>query len=107
MNGKLIWSMLFFIIVEFELLCYERISENIGSCDCRSRTNMESFMICALRFIIIIIIIIIIIWLRAGCDHDLHLVNTHHTQVITPNSICAEPPEDVRVTPETCRGIHS
>jgi hypothetical protein len=34
-------------------------------------------------------------------------VNTHSTHVITPNSICAEPPEDGRVTPETCRGIES
>jgi hypothetical protein len=29
------------------------------------------------------------------------------THVITPNSICAEPPEDGRITPETCRGIDS
>jgi hypothetical protein len=27
--------------------------------------------------------------------------------VITPNSICAEPPEDGRVTPKTCRGTDS
>jgi hypothetical protein len=38
---------------------------------------------------------------------NLHVVNTHLTYVITPNSICAEPPEDGRVTPETCRGIDS
>jgi hypothetical protein len=37
-------------------------------------------------------------WLRAGC-------NLQHT--ITPNSNCAEPPEDGRVMPETCRGIDS
>jgi hypothetical protein len=38
---------------------------------------------------------------------DLHAVNTHPTHAITPNSNCAEPPEDGRVTPETCRGIDS
>jgi hypothetical protein len=31
-------------------------------------------------------------------------VNTHPTHPVTPNSICADPPEDGRVTPETCRG---
>jgi hypothetical protein len=36
---------------------------------------------------------------------NLHVVNTHPMHVITPNSICAQPPEDGRVTPETCRGI--
>jgi hypothetical protein len=39
--------------------------------------------------------------------YNLHAVNTHPTHVITPNSNCAEPPEDGRVTPETCRGIDS
>jgi hypothetical protein len=37
----------------------------------------------------------------------LHAVNTHLTHAVTPNSICPEPPEDGRVTPETCRGIDS
>jgi hypothetical protein len=36
---------------------------------------------------------------------NLHAVNTHPTHTITPNSNCAEHPEDGRVTPETCRGI--
>jgi hypothetical protein len=31
----------------------------------------------------------------------------HPTHVITPNSICAEPPEDGRVAAETCRGTDS
>jgi hypothetical protein len=35
------------------------------------------------------------------------LFNTHPTHVITPNSICADPPEDGRVTPEICRDIDS
>jgi hypothetical protein len=30
---------------------------------------------------------------------------SQHT--VTPNSNCAEPPEDGHVTPETCRGIDS
>jgi hypothetical protein len=38
---------------------------------------------------------------------NLHAVNTHPKHAITPNSICAELPEDVRVTAETCRGIVS
>jgi hypothetical protein len=33
---------------------------------------------------------------------NLHVVNTQASHVITPNSIFAEPPEDGRVTPETC-----
>jgi hypothetical protein len=36
---------------------------------------------------------------------NLHAVNTHPTHSITPNSNCAEPPADGRVTSETCRGI--
>jgi hypothetical protein len=36
--------------------------------------------------------------------NNLHAVNTHPTHAITPNSICAEPPEDGWVMPETCRG---
>jgi phosphoribosylformylglycinamidine (FGAM) synthase-like enzyme len=36
---------------------------------------------------------------------NLHAVNTHHTHAVTPNSNCAEPSEDERVTPETCRGL--
>jgi hypothetical protein len=40
-------------------------------------------------------------------NRNLHVVNAHPTYVITPNSICAEPPEDGRVKPETCRGIDS
>jgi hypothetical protein len=40
-------------------------------------------------------------------NRNLHVVNTHPTHVITPNIICAEPPEDERVMPETCRGIDS
>jgi hypothetical protein len=43
-----------------------------------------------------------------GCAHrNLHAVNTQPPHAITPNSICAEPPEDGRVTLETCRGIDS
>jgi hypothetical protein len=34
--------------------------------------------------------------------HNLRVVNTQLTQVITPISICAEPPKDGRITPETC-----
>jgi hypothetical protein len=33
--------------------------------------------------------------------------HTHPMHVITPNSICAEAPEDGRVTPETSKGIDS
>jgi hypothetical protein len=40
-------------------------------------------------------------------NRNLHTFNTHPTRAITPNSICAEPPEDGQVTPETCRGIDS
>jgi hypothetical protein len=36
--------------------------------------------------------------------YNLHVVNTHPTHVIIPNSICAQSPEDGRVTPETCGG---
>jgi hypothetical protein len=36
-----------------------------------------------------------------------HATNTHPTHAIAPNSNCAEPPEDGRVTLETCRGIDS
>jgi hypothetical protein len=32
-----------------------------------------------------------------------HAVNKHPTHAITPNSNCAGPPKDGRVTPETCR----
>jgi hypothetical protein len=35
-------------------------------------------------------------------SHNLHPVNTHPMHVIIANIICAEPPEDGRVTPETC-----
>jgi hypothetical protein len=44
-----------------------------------------------------------------GCvwNRILHAVNTQPPHVITPNSICAEPPEDWRVTPETYRSIDS
>jgi hypothetical protein len=38
---------------------------------------------------------------------NIQAVNTHPTHAITPNNNCAEPPEDGRVTPETCRGIDS
>jgi hypothetical protein len=31
----------------------------------------------------------------------------HPTHAITPNSICAEPPEHGQVTPEACRGTDS
>jgi hypothetical protein len=34
-------------------------------------------------------------------NRNLHALNTHPTHAITPNSNCAEPPEDWRVTPET------
>jgi hypothetical protein len=40
-------------------------------------------------------------------NRNLHAVNTHPTHAITPNSNCAEPPEDGRVTPETSTGIDS
>jgi hypothetical protein len=40
-------------------------------------------------------------------NRNMHAVNTHTTHAITPNRRCAEPPEDGRVTPETCRGIDS
>jgi hypothetical protein len=40
-------------------------------------------------------------------NRNMHAVNTHPTHVITPNYICAEPPEDERVTPKTCRGTGS
>jgi hypothetical protein len=43
--------------------------------------------------------------LRWNCN--LHAVNAHPTHAITLNNNCAEPPEDGRVTPETCRGIDS
>jgi hypothetical protein len=42
-----------------------------------------------------------------GWSRHRHAVHTHHMHAITPNSICAEPPGDGRVTPETCRGIDS
>jgi hypothetical protein len=38
---------------------------------------------------------------------NLHAVNTHLTHAFTPNSICAECPEDGQVMPETCRSIDS
>jgi hypothetical protein len=38
---------------------------------------------------------------------NMHVVNTHPTHVITPNIVCAKPPEDERLMPETCRGIDS
>jgi hypothetical protein len=44
-------------------------------------------------------------WYIKEFHRNLHVVNTHVTHVITPNSICTEPPEDGRVTPETRRGI--
>jgi hypothetical protein len=44
---------------------------------------------------------------RLRHHRNLHAVNTNSTHIITPNSICAEPPEDGRVTPETCRGNDS
>jgi hypothetical protein len=44
---------------------------------------------------------------RCVLHRNLHAVNTHLTHTITPNSICAELPEDGRVTPETCRDIDS
>jgi hypothetical protein len=44
-------------------------------------------------------------WRRFHCN--LHAVNTHPTQALTPNGICAEPLVDGRVTPETYRGIVS
>jgi hypothetical protein len=44
---------------------------------------------------------------RMWFHRNLHAVNTHPMHIITPNSICAEPPEDGRVKPETCRGIES
>jgi hypothetical protein len=44
---------------------------------------------------------------RLRVHRNLHVVNTHPTHVITPNIIYTEPPEDGRVTPETCRGIDS
>jgi hypothetical protein len=44
---------------------------------------------------------------RLRWNPNLHAVNTHPTHVITPNSFCADPPEDGRVTPETCKGTDS
>jgi hypothetical protein len=44
---------------------------------------------------------------RLWFHRNLHAVNTHPTHAITPHSNCAEPPEDGRITPETCRGINS
>jgi hypothetical protein len=44
---------------------------------------------------------------RVRWNHNLHADNTHPTHAITPNSNSTEPPEDGRVTPETCRGIDS
>jgi hypothetical protein len=44
---------------------------------------------------------------RLRWTHNLHAVNIHPTHAITPNSKCAEPPEDGRVTAETCRGMNS
>jgi hypothetical protein len=38
---------------------------------------------------------------------NLHVVKKHPTHAIAPSSICTGPPEDGRVTPETCRGIDS
>jgi hypothetical protein len=38
---------------------------------------------------------------------NLHAVNTHPTHEITPNNICVEPPEDGRVTPETCNNTYT
>jgi hypothetical protein len=44
---------------------------------------------------------------RLRFHHNLHAVNTHPVHAVTPNSNCAETPEDVRVTPKTCRGTDS
>jgi hypothetical protein len=44
---------------------------------------------------------------RLRYHHNLHTANTHPTHEIAPNSNCVEPPEDGRVTPETCTGIDS
>jgi hypothetical protein len=44
---------------------------------------------------------------QVAADRNLHAVNTHPTHAITPNNNCAEPLEDGRLTPETCRGIDS
>jgi hypothetical protein len=43
---------------------------------------------------------------RFGCYSTIfRRLCTHPTHAITPKSNCAEPPNDGRVTPETCRGI--
>jgi hypothetical protein len=44
---------------------------------------------------------------RLWFHRNLHADNTQPTHAVTPNSISAEPPEDGRVMPETCRGIDS
>jgi hypothetical protein len=46
-------------------------------------------------------------WVLTACRLRWTAVNTHPTHAIRPNSNCAEPPEDGRVTTETCRGIDS
>jgi hypothetical protein len=45
--------------------------------------------------------------MQGAVPRTLHTVKIHPTHAITPNNICAEPPEDRRVTPETCRDIDS
>jgi hypothetical protein len=45
--------------------------------------------------------------LFGAITHVVCVLSTHPTQVITPNSISAEPSEDGRETSETCRGIDS
>jgi hypothetical protein len=44
---------------------------------------------------------------RLGFHRKQHAVNTRSTHAITPHNNFAEPPEDGRVKPETCRGIDS
>jgi hypothetical protein len=46
-----------------------------------------------------------VLYVQVAVNRKLPAVNTHPTHVITLNCICAEPPEDGRVTLETCRGI--
>jgi hypothetical protein len=42
------------------------------------------------------------------CLHcNLRVVNTHPALIITPTSICAQPPKEGQIMPKICRGIGS
>jgi hypothetical protein len=55
----------------------------------------------------LLLLLVVVLLQQQQRNRNLHAVNTHLTHAITPNSICAEPPEDGRVTTETCRGADS